>query len=457
MHRSVPMTGFMWVDQRNPGGYTTRLTWPLAAITASIKTPPISWCWAPLIGRLPPTAFPRERDSAAGDRRRRAVDFTTRFFIVGPSSPALLLATGFSLDVLVGSQARGSRLRRRGLNPSAHRRVVQVEEVEHVAGGDLVGFVLRHPREEPFCERARVRPVALDMGKVRSEHDALHAHVVAQLHGHALHVLDAEGDVLADVLAWPQSKRLEVQEPFGPMPVPLVPVVRLLHPERHPAEARLGEEDPELGQAVEYTAKRELGHAQERQRHPVHDLPGPELLEHLGIGARVLERRLRGAWPQAVEADMDGQRHLHVDGGRPEAVVLRHRIRLPVREHAKVDALEPESGAVRELGDGVVHVRPGDDAEANEAVRGYGTILLAQPVVIVANPPACWETAPRPPGHRPPAPGGAAPEAPRPPYPPRSRRRAARSRWSGPLGDRETGRDTAADPRRGSRRRRRAA
>src|SRR5215470_17733298 len=141
MHRSVPMTGFMWVDQRNPGGYTTRLTWPLAATTASIKTPPISWCWAPLIGRLPPTAFPRERDSAAGDRRRRAVDFTTRFFIVGSSSPALLLRDGLQFGCSCG---KPSRLRCRGLNPSAHRCVAQVEEVQHVASGDLVGFVLGH-------------------------------------------------------------------------------------------------------------------------------------------------------------------------------------------------------------------------------------------------------------------------------------------------------------------------
>src|SRR5262249_58233000 len=99
-----------------------------------------------------------------------------------------------------------------------------------------------------------------------------------------LHVLDAEEDVLPDVLAGTLPERLEVQEPLGPVPVPLVPVVCLLHPERHPAEARLGEEDPELGQTVEHPAERELGqaqrgrNAQERQGDPVHQLPGPELL-----------------------------------------------------------------------------------------------------------------------------------------------------------------------------------
>src|SRR5215469_5959288 len=71
-----------------------RLTWPLAAATASITTPPISWCWEPLISpRLPPAGFGRERDPAAGDRRRRVVDLLVRFFIAGPSCSWLYVAS----------------------------------------------------------------------------------------------------------------------------------------------------------------------------------------------------------------------------------------------------------------------------------------------------------------------------------------------------------------------------
>jgi hypothetical protein len=69
----------------------------LAAATASITTPPISWCWAPLIGlRLLPTGFGRERDPAAGDRRRRVVDLLVRFFITGPSCSWPYVASALS-------------------------------------------------------------------------------------------------------------------------------------------------------------------------------------------------------------------------------------------------------------------------------------------------------------------------------------------------------------------------
>jgi hypothetical protein len=64
---------------------------------------------------------------------------------------------------------------------------------------------------------------------------------MAQLDRHALHMLDAEMHVLPHVVARPLSERLPVEEALRPVAVALVPVVRLLHPERHPAEPRLGE------------------------------------------------------------------------------------------------------------------------------------------------------------------------------------------------------------------------
>ena len=264
------------------------------------------------------------------------------------------------------------------------------------------------------------------------------------------------------------------------MAVPLVPVVGLLHPERHPAQPRLREEDLQIGQAIEDAGQAELGQAhrrrgaQERQRHPLHDLARPELLEHLGIGARVLEGRLRRARPEAVEADVHRQRHPHVDGRRPEPVVLRLRVRLAVREHAEVDALETEPRAVLELGDRVVEVGPRDDAEADEPVarrpgstprrasrcrrgRRRGRRRRRPSCATAAGRPACWGTAPRPAGRPCPARAGAAPAAPRRRCRRRSRRRAARSRWCGRPGGRGTAPDRAAGPRRGARHRRRGA
>jgi acyl-CoA synthetase (AMP-forming)/AMP-acid ligase II len=90
MHSSVPMSGFMWVDQRNPGGYTTRLIWPLAAATESILRPAISWCRAPLIARSPaPAGFATLYPLATGAFRRLAFGLfpLPRFTIDVPSLP----------------------------------------------------------------------------------------------------------------------------------------------------------------------------------------------------------------------------------------------------------------------------------------------------------------------------------------------------------------------------------
>src|SRR6185503_15620032 len=122
-----------------------------------------------------------------------------------------------SLDVLPAEQS--------GVYLSAdllpHWTVLEPEEREHVARADLEGFVGRHARKEPLGERARVGPVALDVREVGREHDALDAHVMPELDRHALHVLHAEENVLLHVLARLLLERLEVQEPRGPVAVPL--------------------------------------------------------------------------------------------------------------------------------------------------------------------------------------------------------------------------------------------
>src|SRR4030095_2285184 len=106
--------------------------------------------------------------------------------------------------------------------------------------------------------------------------------------------------------------------------------------------------------------------AEERQRDPLDELARAQLLQHLGIDARVLERRLLGARTQTVEADVDRERHLHLDGRRPEGIVLRQRVRLAVGEHAEVHAPEPQPGAVLELGERVLDVRPRGRAAAHQ-------------------------------------------------------------------------------------------
>ena len=101
-------------------------------------------------------------------------------------------------------QAEAGRDHRAAAAPSAAQRgVLEVEELEHVARRDLEGLVGGDAVEEPLRERPRIGPVALDVREVGGEHDVLHAHVMAQLDGHPLHVLHAEVDVLPHVVARP--------------------------------------------------------------------------------------------------------------------------------------------------------------------------------------------------------------------------------------------------------------
>src|SRR3984893_2484376 len=122
MQSSVPTTGFMWVDQRNPGGYTTRLTWPLAAATTSILTPPTSWCRAFLIGRslvAPPLAGLGVLAAGAFRCFAFALRPPARFFIEVPSwlHSCRARAAGVLEDVrtpsgLLGPSARSGFARR---------------------------------------------------------------------------------------------------------------------------------------------------------------------------------------------------------------------------------------------------------------------------------------------------------------------------------------------------------
>src|SRR5215813_15102491 len=119
--------------------------------------------------------------------------------------------------------------------------------------------------------------------------------MVAQLDRHALDVLNTEEDVLAHIVARPLLERLEVEQARGPVTMALVPIVGLLHPERHPAQSRLREEDLEVGDAIEDAGQDELceahrrGRAEEWQRHPLDELARPNPREKRRIHAGILE------------------------------------------------------------------------------------------------------------------------------------------------------------------------
>src|SRR5262249_38656847 len=148
-----------------------------------------------------------------------------------------------------------------------------------------------------------------------------------------------------------------------------------------PAQTRLGEEDLEVRETIEDAGQDELrkahrrGCAQERQRDPLDELARPDLLENVRRDAGVLEGGLRGAGPEAVEADVHRQRQLHLDGGGPEAIVFGRRVPLAAGKDAEADALEAEALAVLELGDGVVDVGPRNHAETDEPVARRRAVL----------------------------------------------------------------------------------
>ncbi len=201
-------------------------------------------------------------------------------------------------------------------------------------------------------------------------------------------VLHGEIDVPADVLAGQRLQGLEAELLLGPADVPLVPEIHVFEPERDPAEPRFGEKHVELGEALEHPAQHQLRDAdrgrqaeiaqpfEERPAQPLHD-------DRIFLG--VFEGRLIGARAGAVEQDMHRHRHVEIDRGGPEAVVLGGRVALAVRQCAELDALQPQLLAMLHLGDRVLGVGDRHDAEADQPVGRDRAIFLGEPFVIGAN------------------------------------------------------------------------
>src|SRR6185369_1591533 len=91
MHNSVPTTGFISTDHRNPGGYTIRLTLPAPALPTSSSTWPASRRSAPTTGakislgratRADARGFAAFRRVALRGAFFRAASFCVVFFAV---------------------------------------------------------------------------------------------------------------------------------------------------------------------------------------------------------------------------------------------------------------------------------------------------------------------------------------------------------------------------------------
>src|SRR5262249_52597043 len=90
------------------------------------------------------------------------------------------------------------------------------------------------------------------MREVSGEHDVLDPEMVSDLNRHMLLPLDAEQKVVLHIFAGLPLQRVEAQISLRPVAMSLIPEVGLFHPERHPAQARLREEDAQVREAVEH-------------------------------------------------------------------------------------------------------------------------------------------------------------------------------------------------------------
>src|SRR5262249_24018909 len=109
----------------------------------------------------------------------------------------------------------------------------------------------------------RIGPFVFDVRETGGEHDVVDADIVALLDRHPF-VLDAEIDVIADVVARQFLQRLKAQLFLGPTEMALVPKIHVIEPERDPAEACLSKEDLQFGKALEYPSQHQLGNARSR-------------------------------------------------------------------------------------------------------------------------------------------------------------------------------------------------
>jgi len=115
------------------------------------------------------------------------------------------------------------------------------------------------------------------------------AHVMPQLDGHALDVLQLKETCRRNVIAGPLLERLDVSRRLGQWRWRRTVVGLLIQnaPASRDSRRRCAARQP-----VEHAGHDELGEAdggpgcQERQRDPLHDLRRPQLLEDLGVGAR---------------------------------------------------------------------------------------------------------------------------------------------------------------------------
>src|SRR5579885_363938 len=135
--------------------------------------------------------------------------------------------------------------------------LLQMKEVDDVAGHHAVALLLGHAGKVALQDRVGLRPVGFLVREVRGPDELVHAHAMAQRHARRIE-LEAPVAVLDDVLAGIARQPLPAERLLHPAAVPLVAGVAHLEEQRDPADLVLGEEDPQVREALEHAVEREL-------------------------------------------------------------------------------------------------------------------------------------------------------------------------------------------------------
>src|SRR4030095_4417096 len=128
----------------------------------------------------------------------------------------------------------------------------QTKKLHSVAADHLIFFRFWHAGEVSLYHPHGCGPAGFLVGKIRAPDETIDIDLVAQLNADSIE-LKSPQTMLADVLARQTAQRFETEQALRPSDVPVIAHVRRLQEKGNPADLIFGEEDPQVGKAVQQT------------------------------------------------------------------------------------------------------------------------------------------------------------------------------------------------------------
>src|SRR5262244_4286484 len=172
--------------------------------------------------------------------------------------------------------------------------LLQMKKLDGVATDHLVFFRFRHADKVSFNNIHGVGPVGFLMRKVRAPDQAIDIDLVAQLDPDPVELKSPKA-MLTDIFARQTGQRLETEQALGPANVAIITDVGPLQEKGNPPNLVFGEEDSQVGKAVEQAGQNPLnrGHRAvspngSKAAHLVHEIVS-EFFHQLFGFVRILE------------------------------------------------------------------------------------------------------------------------------------------------------------------------